>query len=231
MSPPPFPPRVLHVTLLAAAVAACGQDPAHDAEQGGDPAQSSPDRHPATMVGDSQAQLKGARAADDFRRAERAAVSLSELLISNLSSTMSEQGILPALTFCKEQAPRFAERVGSEHGVRIGRVAVSGRQRNAGNAPGVWQSRVLAQFQQKVAQGAKPGDLVHVQTTDLPDTVSLRVMYGIATQPYCLSCHGSGDEVPEEVRTALAQLYPDDKATGFKRGDLRGGLWVEVPAR
>ena len=40
-----------------------------------------------------------------------------------------------------------------------------------------------------------------------------------------------GNEVPEEGRTALAQLYSGDAATGFKRGDLRGALWVEVPSK
>lgn len=216
--------------MLILALAACGKDPTADAVQIDDAALSDPDRRPATLVGDSQAVLHGAKAADDFRRAERTAVGLSELLISNLTRTMSTQGILPALTFCMEQAPRLAQQVASEHGVRIGRVSVSGRQRNSANAPIAWQSRVLTQFQQKVDRGAKPGDLVHVQTTELPDTVSLRVMYGIEVQPYCLSCHGSGNEVPEEIKTALAQLYPGDAATGFKRGDLRGAMWVEVPA-
>lgn len=231
MSLPSSGLRVLCFATLVLVLSACGKDPAPDQAQADDAALQDPDRHPATLVGDSQAALHGAKAADDFRRAERAAVGLSERLISGLTRTMSERGILPALTFCKEQAPRLAQQVASEHGVRIGRISVAGRQRNSGNAPTPWQSRILSQFQQKVDQGAKPDVLVHVQTTELPDTVALRVMYGIGVQPYCLSCHGSGNEVPEEVRTALAQLYPVDAATGFKRGDLRGALWVEVPAR
>jgi hypothetical protein len=28
---------------------------------------------------------------------------------------------------------------------------------------------------------------------------------------------------------ALAARYPDDRATGFAPGDLRGWFWVEVP--
>ena len=229
MSLPSSGLRVLCFATLV--LSACGKDPTPDQAQAGDAALQDSDRHPATLVGDSQAALHGAKAADDFRRAERAAVGLSERLISGLTRTMSERGILPALTFCKEQAPRLAQQVASEHGVRIGRISVAGRQRNSGNAPTPWQSRILSQFQQKVDQGAKPDDLVHVQTTELPDTVALRVMYGIGVQPYCLSCHGSGNEVPEEVRTALAQLYSGDAATGFKRGDLRGALWVEVPSK
>lgn len=231
MFPPSFGMRALWSVPLVLVLAACTPDPVPETTRVDDTDLQDPERRPATHVGDSQAQLQGAKTAEDFRRAERAAVGLSELLISNLTRTMSEQGIVPALTFCKEQAPQLARQVASEHGVRIGRVSVPGRQRNSANAPAPWQSRVLAQFQQKTAQGAKPGDLVHVQTTELPDSVALRVMYGIEVQPYCVSCHGSDDEIPQEVKSALAQLYPGDAATGFKRGDLRGALWVEVPAR
>ena len=34
----------------------------------------------------------------------------------------------------------------------------------------------------------------------------------------------------KKVRTAIAERYPDDRATGFDVGDLRGALWVEVPS-
>ena len=30
-------------------------------------------------------------------------------------------------------------------------------------------------------------------------------------------------------RQAIQRRYPHDAATGFDAGDLRGGLWVEVP--
>lgn len=33
-----------------------------------------------------------------------------------------------------------------------------------------------------------------------------------------------------DTRAALERLYPGDTATGFDAGDLRGALWVEVPA-
>ncbi|MDT4883752.1 hypothetical protein FQZ97_1198250 [compost metagenome] len=54
------------------------------------------------------------------------------------------------------------------------------------------------------------------------------MMRGIATEPGCLACHGT--QMAPQVRAAIAAHYPDDAATGFAVGDLRGGLWVEVPA-
>jgi hypothetical protein len=51
----------------------------------------------------------------------------------------------------------------------------------------------------------------------------------IKLQAQCLLCHGSGEQVPANVKNALAQRYPNDQATGFKEGDLRGWFWIEVP--
>lgn len=49
--------------------------------------------------------------------------------------------------------------------------------------------------------------------------------------PLCLQCHGApGKDITAETLAAIQKLYPDDKATGFQPGDLRG-LWrVTFPA-
>ncbi len=43
--------------------------------------------------------------------------------------------------------------------------------------------------------------------------------------PLCLQCHGTpNQDIAPETLAAIQKLYPGDKATGFKLGDLRG-LW------
>jgi hypothetical protein len=37
------------------------------------------------------------------------------------------------------------------------------------------------------------------------------------------------DQLSPEVRAALAEQYPDDQATGFEVGDLRGAFIVTGP--
>jgi hypothetical protein len=44
-----------------------------------------------------------------------------------------------------------------------------------------------------------------------------------------MACHGPSDSLAPDVADALALHYPDDRATGFTEGDLRGWFWVEVP--
>jgi len=46
----------------------------------------------------------------------------------------------------------------------------------------------------------------------------------IITGPVCLTCHGQANQLMPEVKTALAALYPNDKAIGFAAGELRG-VW------
>ena len=46
----------------------------------------------------------------------------------------------------------------------------------------------------------------------------------ILTQP-CLACHGNiGTDIWEEDYQLIKSLYPEDLATGFTPGDLRG-MW------
>jgi hypothetical protein len=47
--------------------------------------------------------------------------------------------------------------------------------------------------------------------------------------PVCLQCHGTPDQLGPGVADALRQLYPDDQATGYAVGDLRGAISVRIP--
>jgi hypothetical protein len=68
-----------------------------------------------------------------------------------------------------------------------------------------------------------------VQRVDLPDG-RLGMLFPIRLDVKCLMCHGGPDDVLDAVKPELAKRYPQDQATGFQQGDLRGWFWVEVPA-
>ena len=40
----------------------------------------------------------------------------------------------------------------------------------------------------------------------------------------CLQCHGQS--IAPDVREKLSGLYPEDKATGYREGDIRGAFVV-----
>ncbi len=168
-----------------------------------------------------------APASDAQARAQAAMATFGGRLRSELGEAMQRDGALGAVDFCHVQAPIIADEVMAEYGVRLGRVAVPGRNRNPGNVASGWQAEALADFQAAVDAGGAPEAQVRAIRAPLPGDIELRVARGIRVEPACLMCHGTS--VAPELAARIAQRYPDDRAMGFSEGDLRGAIWVEVP--
>lgn len=183
---------------------------------------------PPGPVAGADVPTDGATAAPQAR-AQAAAKAFSGGLRKQLQGRMAEGGPLAAVDFCKVEAPKIAAAMEAEHGVRLGRVPVTGKMRNPANAPNAWQAGVLAEFERRAAAGEPADTLAVMQDEGLPEGVALRMARGIKVEPGCLACHGK--TVAEPVKAAIARHYPDDAATGFDVDDLRGLLWVEVPAK
>jgi hypothetical protein len=170
-----------------------------------------------------------AAAPDAQARGQAAMAAFSGRLRSELGQAIERDGALGAIDFCKVEAPRIADQAMAEHGVRLGRVAVPGRHRNPGNVADGWQALALADFQAAVAAGGAPEAQVKAVRDGLPADVELRLARGIRVEPACLLCHGTA--VAPELSAHIKQRYPDDRATGFSEGDLRGAIWAEVTRR
>ena len=53
-------------------------------------------------------------------------------------------------------------------------------------------------------------------------TNEFRFMKAQGTETLCLTCHGS--ELSKDTKAALKQHYPEDQATGYSLGDIRGAF-------
>lgn len=157
-------------------------------------------------------------------RARVAAAELRDELKSALGAALSKGGVTGAIEFCATAATRITAEVAERHGVRMGRTAL--RRRNPGNAPEPWQREMLQSFAAEVAAGAQPASRIAWRVERDGAGQRTRVLLGIGTEAPCLACHGS--VLAPDVRAKLAERYPDDQATGFAVGDLRGAIWVEV---
>jgi hypothetical protein len=51
-----------------------------------------------------------------------------------------------------------------------------------------------------------------------------RFMKAIPIEGVCLGCHG--DAIGPAIKSKLSELYPQDLATGYREGDLRGAFVV-----
>ncbi len=121
-----------------------------------------------------------------------------------------------AIAACQLRAPEIAEDR-SRDGVRVGRA--SHRLRNPANAAPDWVRPILEAYVTDASDRAP-------RTVSLPDDRSGYVE-PILLQPLCLTCHG--ETLAPDVASRVAELYPEDRATGFEVGDLRGVFWVEFP--
>ena len=133
-----------------------------------------------------------------------------------LRSGLSE-GVVEAIAACRIKAPKIAESL-SQGGTRVGRA--SHRLRNPDNVAPAWVEPILDGYI------ANPAD--RIPRTVLLSADQAGYVEPIVLQPLCATCHG--DAIAEEVATRINELYPDDRAVGFKAGDLRGVFWVEYPA-
>jgi hypothetical protein len=163
-----------------------------------------------------------AQAQEPQEQARALSQELGAQLKSALQTAMREGGPVKALEVCNLQAPEIAQAL-SLDGVQVGRTAL--RVRNPENAPDAWEREQLDIFLQRM----KDGDAVTQLEAVSEDGEMFRYMKAIPMQGMCMTCHGDPQAMPQELRDALAQLYPDDRATGFMPGQLRGAFTISLP--
>lgn len=132
-----------------------------------------------------------------------------------LKSGLAE-GPAEAIQVCRVQAPGIADALSVE-GVRMGRT--SHKLRNPDNTSPDWVNPIMKTYLEDPSSRAP-------RAVELPDN-RRGYVEPIIVQPLCLTCHGS--ELAPAVSEQIAALYPDDQATGFEAGDLRGVFWLEFP--
>ena len=192
------------VTLILT-TGGCGKSPAPT--QSTDPP---PAAEPAWQVVEEANLNKDQLAQRD--RALAAKDDLMTKLKGRLMEVVSKDGLPAAISVCKEDAPRLAREVSEQHKLSIGRTSF--RLRNQANQPPNW-ARMLVMKEV-------------IQPTYLASDGKLAALLPIFTGPLCMNCHGTKDGISADVLSALAEQYPDDEATGFQEGELRGWFWVEV---
>ncbi len=101
---------------------------------------------------------------------------------------------------------------------------VSLNPRNASRAvPDTWERGVLEDFDRRRAAGEAPGELVEAETVGS----EYRYMRAQVVEGICLTCHGPSPSAA--ARETLSEYYPDDAATGYELGQVRGAISLRRP--
>jgi hypothetical protein len=141
---------------------------------------------------------------------------------------MKAGGPVEAMKVCRDVAPQIADDISLKNGWKVTRVGTRTRNTMLG-LPDAWEQGVLKDFEKRAAQGEKFDTMTYYEVVDEPDGKSLRFMKAIGVAPQCLACHGSDEQIAAPVRAELQTLYPHDRATGYKQGDLRGAVSIKQP--
>lgn len=150
---------------------------------------------------------------------------LGRELKAELGQAMAEGGPVAAIGVCSERAPAIAARLSAESGARVGRKAL--RLRNAANAPDELERVLLEQFATELQSGKFEGPLEAAFEINRGGKIERRYMRAIPTDAMCVTCHGPS--LPADLAAAIAARYPQDQATGFEPGQLRGAFSVVWP--
>lgn len=154
--------------------------------------------------------------------AARLADSYQADLQAELSAAMKQVGPVGAIGVCQSAAPAIAADLSSRGELAVSRIAR--RNRNPDNAVPTELDALYRQLEREPLSDGKP----RVVTAVIGEREVFMRALPMKAQP-CSQCHGTS--IAPEVKAAIAASYPDDRATGFAAGDLRGAMLVTRPVR
>ena len=176
-------------------------------------------------AGDSGSAPSAADAAE--QKARKATQRLVSTLMGEVQKHIQEHGLAGTVTHCSSRAQELSTLVGAEEGVEIRRVTE--KTRNPVDAPDAFERRVLSHFADLAREGVITPETAHVEVVKKDGREVLRFLKPVTVMKNCLGCHGTPEQIPDDVRQALRTQYPNDLATGYAVGDLRGAVSVIVP--
>lgn len=143
------------------------------------------------------------------------AMAVGKSLVGEVQKAMSEGGVERAINYCKVNALPITDSLAAMHNVSIKRTSL--KTRNPLNAPSDLEREML----NKMALMENPA----------PELAAVKngghvYFHPIPLQAFCQTCHGiPGETMQVETDSLIKVHYPEDKATGFSEGDLRG-MWA-----
>ncbi len=137
----------------------------------------------------------------------------------SLQEAIKKGGLEYAISFCNTEAIPLTDSVSKTESVNIKRLAK--KYRNPLNETNDAESELFKSYIIEWLGGQQ------LKPKIIPNQENHPVYYNpIYVGTLCLKCHGDvGKNINEELATTIRNLYPEDKATNFKNGQLRG-MWA-----
>lgn len=140
-----------------------------------------------------------------------------KLLVKNLTQKIEEGGAENALEFCNIEAMPLTKSMSEKHGLQISRV--TDKPRNSSNLANDEELKLIEKYKQQILAGE----------TLAPTRTATHYYEPLVTNAMCLQCHGEkGKNIQTKTLEKIAQLYPNDLATGYKENEVRGLISIKT---
>ena len=182
---------------------------------------------PSLMVGGvshSQQSHQDLQFEQALLEARQVSKELAEKVRGLLLQEIERGGFLNAVRVCSESAQKITQQFYKDTGHYARRVSL--RYRNTNNIPDDYERRKLEEFDFLNREKRLGNEYIEVVKEGSQEY--LRYMRPLVAIPLCLVCHGPKENIPSEIKAILAEKYPDDRATGFLSGDVRGTISVKI---
>ena len=162
--------------------------------------------------------------AESVQIGERVSTALIQKLSGQLKEQIIKNGPIAALGFCNASAQTLTQEVSTSSHYNVKRVSLL--ERNPINRANAQESAILTAWQNSL-NTAQPLPPYEIHTEGNVDHYYKPL---IINNEMCLKCHGSVDS-QSELGRAIKAAYPNDHALGYKMGDLRGMIVVDIPQK
>ncbi len=153
-----------------------------------------------------------------------AAAELQRVLKDELSAAVQGGGPGQAIRVCSQKALLLTRDIPQRMELPMMTIKrTSLRWRNETNRPDAFEEKILVDLEARVKADAPLEPVLLFQNK------AYHYFEPIRTTGMCLTCHGSEEKMPENVKSALDVLYPGDRARGYAAGDFRGVIHVTIP--
>jgi hypothetical protein len=167
--------------------------------------------------------ISGSVFAETFEvESKKLAGELKSSLVKNLTEKINTDGVESAIPFCHENVKTIAKAAAKDYLSKYEFGRSSHKIRNTSNNALDWMKPYIDSFTKVKFDKAEINNYGKYGTLPNGKRVYVEPLF---IQAQCLSCHG--ESVSTNVSVKINELYPNDKATGFKLNEFRGIVWIK----
>lgn len=156
--------------------------------------------------------------------ARRVADELTVKVRGLLLNELDKGGFDGAVRVCAEVAQDITRQFNQQPGRTVRRVSLG--YRNTRDIPDAYETQKLKSFDTLNRDQKLPQESYEIVRENGREY--LRYLRPVTAGAMCLKCHGQPDDIPIAVQRVLQERYPNDQATGYHAGDVRGAVSVRI---